>query len=539
VADNWASLFFSKKDIVAGWSSPAGQYYSNPIDRNAHNGAPFLSWYLQQMQQYQQQHGTRILDYLDVHAYYAPSALSGTETPALDALRLDSTREFWDPTYVVTGDYWIVDTANNGAPIAPMLIPRLQQIVAQNYPGTQVAISEYNWTGQGTLNGALVQAEILGVFGWQGLDMATLWGPPSPTDPVALAFQMYRNYDGIGGAFGDTSVQAVSADRSSLSIYGAVRSDLNLTAIVINKTGNDLSTTLNLANFSAGRAAHVWQYSNANLNAIVAQPDVPVAANALATVFPANSITLLAIPPATLPISKPVVTAVTNAASYGSAISPGQIVDVWGSGLGPATMANLALDGNGMVSTSVGNVRILFDGIPAPLVFVSAAQCSAVVPYFGAINANTHVQVEYQGALSDPLVTPIAATAPGLFTANASGTGQGSILNQDQSINSASNPAASGSIVVLWATGEGLTDPPGVDGRPAVGVYPVPLASVSVDIGGLPATVKYAGAAPGYLAGVLQINAQMSANVAAGNAVPVHVTIGGVKSQDGVTLAVH
>jgi uncharacterized protein (TIGR03437 family) len=523
VADNWASLFFSKKDIVAGWSSPAGQYYSNPIDRNAHNGAPFLSWYLQQMQQYQQQHGTRILDYLDVHAYYAPSALSGTETPALDALRLDSTREFWDPTYVVTGDYWIVDTANNGAPIAPMLIPRLQQIVAQNYPGTQVAISEYNWTGQGTLNGALVQAEILGVFGWQ----------------VALAFQMYRNYDGIGGAFGDTSVQAVSADRSSLSIYGAVRSDLNLTAIVINKTGNDLSTTLNLANFSAGRAAHVWQYSNANLNAIVAQPDVPVAANALATVFPANSITLLAIPPATLPISKPVVTAVTNAASYGSAISPGQIVDVWGSGLGPATMANLALDGNGMVSTSVGNVRILFDGIPAPLVFVSAAQCSAVVPYFGAINANTHVQVEYQGALSDPLVTPIAATAPGLFTANASGTGQGSILNQDQSINSASNPAASGSIVVLWATGEGLTDPPGVDGRPAVGVYPVPLASVSVDIGGLPATVKYAGAAPGYLAGVLQINAQMSANVAAGNAVPVHVTIGGVKSQDGVTLAVH
>ena len=539
VADNWASLFFSKKDIVAGWSSPAGQYYSNPIDRNGHNGVPFLSWYLQQMQQYEQQHGTRLLDYLDVHAYYQPSSLGGTDTPSQDTLRLDSTREFWDLTYVVTGDYWIVDTTKNGAPVAPMLIPRLQQIVAQNYPGTKVAISEYNWTGQGTLNGALTQAEILGIFGWQGLDMATLWGPPSPTDPVALAFQIYRNYDGIGGAFGDTSVQAVSADRSSLSIYGALRSDLKLTAIVINKTGNDLSTTLNLANFAAGAAAHVWQYSNANLNAIVAQPDVPVAANALATVFPANSITLLAIPSAALPVSKPVVQAVTNAASYGSAISPGQIVDVWGSGLGPTTMANLALDANGMVSTSVGNVRILFDGIPAPLVFVSATQCSAVAPYFGAINANTHVQVEYQGALSDLLVVPITATAPGLFTANASGTGQGSILNQDQSINSASNPAASGSIVVLWATGEGLTDPPGVDGRPAVGVYPVPLAPVTVDIGGLPATVKYAGAAPGYLAGVLQINAQMSPNVAAGNNVPVHVTVGGVKSQDGVTLAVH
>ena len=538
VADNWASLFFSKTDIVNGWAKN-GQYWSNPIDRNAHNCTPFLSWYLQQMQQYEKQNGTRLLDYLDVHAYYQPDSLSGTETPALDALRLDSTREFWDPTYIATGNSWIVDTTNNGAPVAPMLIPRLQQIVAQNYPGTKVAISEYNWTGQGTLNGALTQAEILGIFGWQGLDMATLWGPPGPTDPVALAFQMYRNYDGMGGAFGETSVSANSADRSSLSMYGALRSDLNLTAVVINKTGNDLSTTLSLANFSAGQAAHVWRYSGANLNAIVAQPDIPVAAGALAAVFPANSITMLVIPPATLPVPKPVVSAVTNAASYGSAIAPGQMVDIWGTGLGPSKLAGLALDANGMVSTSLANVRILFDGVPAPLVYVSATQCSAVVPYFGAVNATTHVQVEYQGALSDPLPVPVVATAPGIFTANASGTGQGSILNQDQSINSISNPAAGGSIVVLWATGEGLTDPPGVDGRPAVGVFPAPVASVSVDIGGYPATVKYAGAAPGFPPGVLQINAQMSSNVQAGNAVPVHVTIGGVKSQDGVTLTVH
>ncbi len=543
VADNWSSLFFSKKDIVAGWSSKAGQYYSNPIDRNAHNGTPFLSWYLQQMQQYEQQHGTRILDILDVHAYYQPAALTtaaqtGTETPALDALRLDSTREFWDPTYNVTSDYWIVDTTNNGAPVAPMLIPRLQQIVSQNYPGTKIAISEYNWTGQGTLNGGLTQAEILGIFGWQGLDMATFWGPPGPTDPIAYAFQMYRNYDGIGGAFGETSVQAVSADRGSLSIYGAVRSDMNLTAMVINKTGNDLSSTLSLANFAPGPAAHAWRYSGANLGAIVAQPDVATAANALSTVFPANSVTLLVISPATLPVPKPVVQAVTNAASYATAIAPGQIVDIWGTGLGPANGTGLTLDSNGMVSTAVGGVRVLFDGIPAPIVWVSATQCSAVVPYFGASNATTHVQVEYKGARSDALTVPVSATGPGIFTANASGTGQGSVLNGDQSVNSVSNPAASGSIVVLWATGEGLTDPPGVDGRPAVDVYPAPVAPVTVDIGGYPATVKYAGAAPGFPPGVLQINAQMSTNVQAGNAVPVHITIGGVTSRDGVTLVV-
>ena len=538
VEDNWASLFFSKTDIVAGWNS-GGQWWSNPIDRNAHNGVPYLSWYLQQMRNYEQQHGARLLDILDIHAYYEPSSLdSGTETPAIDALRLDSTREFWDPNYVVTGNYWIADPDHNGAPIAPQLIPRLKGIVAQNYPGTKIAITEYNWGGLNTLNGGLAQAEILGVFGREGLDMAMLWGPPSPTDPGAFAFQIYRNYDGMGGAFGETSVQSTSADLSSLSVFGALRSDLNLTAMVINKTGNDLSSTLNLANFVPGPAAHVWRYSVANLGAIVAQPDVATNAGAVTTVFPANSITLLVIPPATLAVQQPVVQAVSNAASYGTAIAPGQMVDVWGTGLGPTTLAGLTLDANGMVSTSLAGVRILFDGVPAPLVFVSAGQSAAVVPYFGAANTTTHVQVEYQGVRSAPLAVPVSATAPGLFTAYPNGSGQGSILNQDNSVNSVNNPATRGSIVILWATGEGLTDPPGVDGRLAVDVLPKPRAAVSVDIGGLPAAVKYVGAAPGMMPGVLQINAQMSPNVQAGSSVPVHITVGGVTSKDGVTLAV-
>jgi len=539
VADNWASLYFSKKDITAGWSSRGGQYWSNPVDRNAHGGVAFMPWYLTQMQQYEKQHGTRLLDILDIHAYYEPSALdSGTESAAIDALRLDSTREFWDPTYVVSGDYWIVDPDHNGAPIAPQLIPRLRQMVAQYYPGTRIAISEYNWSGQGTLNGGLAQAELLGVFGREGLDMATLWGPPGPTDPVAFAFRMYRNYDSMGGAFGETGVSSTSTDLGSLSVFGALRSDLYLTAIAINKTASDLSSTLTLANFAAGSAAQVWRYSGANLGAIVRQPDAPIGAGSLTTVFPANSITLLAIPPATFPAPKPVVKAVTNAASYGLAVAPGQMVDIWGTGLGPASGASLALDSNGMVSTAVAGVRVLFDGVLAPLVYVSATQCAAVAPYFGAAGATTHVQVEYQGVRSDPLPVTVGATAPGLFTANASGTGQGSILNQDNNINSAANPAGRGSVVALWATGEGLTDPPGVDGRLAVDVLPKPVAAVSVDIGGQPAAVQYVGAAPGMMPGVLQINAQISPTVAAGPSVPVHITIGGVPSQDGVTLAV-
>lgn len=548
MGDNWSSLWYSKKDIVSGWSSPGGQWWGNPVDRNAHSGTPLLAWYLQQFKQYEEQHGQRLLDYLDMHAYLQPSAIqtdldsSGhtlPETPQVQALRLASTREFWDPAYIVSGDYWIVDPNNNGAPIAPYYIPRVRQIIADNYPGTKLAITEYNWYALDTLNGGLAQADLLGIFGAQGLDVATLWGPPKPTDPGALAFKMYRNYDGMGGAFGETGVQASSADQSQLAIYAALRSDLNLTAVVINKTGGALTSTLSLANFPAGSPAQAWQYSGANLGAIVRQSDIALSGGSLTATFPANSITMLVIPPATLPVPKPVVNAVTNAASYASAVAPGQMVIVWGSDMGPGNLAGLALDSNGMVSSAVAGVRVLFDGVPAPVVYVSAGQLAVVTPYFGLINPATHVQVEYQGARSDPLSVNVSATGPGLFTANASGTGQGAILNQDGiTHNSTDAPAPRGSIVSIWGTGEGITDPPGVDGRLAVGVLPKPLAPVSVTIGGLAASVKYAGAAPYLMPGVFQINAEVPQNVQPGPRVPVTVTIGGVTSQSGVTMAV-
>jgi uncharacterized protein (TIGR03437 family) len=546
VNDNWASLWESKTDIEAGWSSPGGEWYSNPIDRNAHNGTPLLTWYLQQFSQYDQQHGQRLLDYVDMHAYIAPGVLNDAvngvtppETPAVQALRLESTREFWDPTYIDSGDYWIVDPNNNGAPIAPYYIPRVEQIIQQTYPGTKLAITEYNWYALDTVNGALAQADLLGIFGAYGLDLATLWGPPAPTDPGAYAFQIYRNYDGIGGAFGETGVQGVSGDQSQLAIYAAVRSDLNLTAMVINKTGGALTSTLSLANFQAGPKAQVWEYSGANLGAIVAQPGIATGGNNLSATFPANSITLLVIPPATFPVPKPVVAAVTSAASYATAVAPGQMVIVWGSNMGPTALAGLALDSNGMVSNSVAGVQVLFDGIPAPIVYVSATQIAVVTPYFGTIDATTHVQVEYQGVRSDPFQVAVQATAPGLFTANATGTGPGAILNQDGvTLNSANAPASVGSIVSLWGTGEGVTNPPGVNGRLAIGVLPAPLAAVSVTIGGLPATLTYHGAAPGLMPGVFQIDAQVPQKVQPGNSVKVVVTIGGATTQAGVTMAV-
>lgn len=537
VADNWASLYLSKKDIVAGWAN--GNYWSNPVDRNAHGGLGLMPWYLQQMRQQERSGDTRLLDYLDLHAYINPPSLAGGDSEALRALRLDSTREFWDPTYVVTGDYWIRDVDNNGAPVAPRLIPRMRQMIDQYYPGTKLAITEYNWTALDTLNGGLAQAELLGIFGREGLDLATLWGPPRPTDPGAFAFKMFRNYDGIGGAFGETSVPANSGDPAKLSIFSALRSDRHLTALVINKTNSDLAASVALNSFAAAATAQVWRYSGAQLSAIVRQADIPSTQNSIAAIFPANSITLLVVPPATLPVPRPQLSAVTNAASYQAAIAPGQMVTLWGSDLGPAKLQPLQQDDNSLVSTTVAGVRILFDGVPAPIVYASATQSSAVVPYFGATKATTHVQVEYQGVRSDPLEVPLSATAPGLFTNDASGTGAGAILNEDGvTRNTVASPARAGSIVVLWGTGEGLTDPPGVDGRLAIDVLPKPLAPVSVDIGGFPAVIEYAGAAPGTIPGLFQINARMSSDVKPGANVPVRVRVGNSASQEAVTLAV-
>jgi uncharacterized protein (TIGR03437 family) len=215
------------------------------------------------------------------------------------------------------------------------------------------------------------------------------------------------------------------------------------------------------------------------------------------------------------------------------------MIVVWGSHMGPDKVAPLQLDANGLVSTTAGGVRILFDGVPAPLVYASSTQCSAVVPYFGATKATTHVQVEYKGVRSEPVEFAVGVTAPGLFTMDFSGKGQGAILNEDGvTRNSVSAPAYPGSVVVLWGTGEGITDPPGVDGRPAVDVLPKPLPPVSVQIGGLPATVLYAGAAPGAIPGLFQINARISPDVTPGDSVSLSVKVGNLASQQGVTVAV-
>lgn len=229
---------------------------------------------------------------------------------------------------------------------------------------------------------------------------------------------------------------------------------------------------------------------------------------------------------------------VLNAASFqGGAVAPGEIVTLFGSNLGPPALVGLALAPDGRVSNSIGATRVFFDGVPSPFVYALAGQTSVIVPYSVAGRSTTQMVVEYQGRRGDPVTLNVATAAPGLFSANSSGTGQGAILNQNSSLNSLANPAAKSSAVVLFGTGEGTGDPDVADGNVNASVFPKPRQSVTVTIGGIPAQVLYAGAAPGFVAGVLQVNAVVPANAPSGN-VPVVVTIGGLPSQTGLTVAV-
>jgi len=281
----WNSLFFSGLDQQ---TCGIENCWSNPPDRAAHGGVDFAAWYLQQMSAYQQAHGTRILDYFDNHWYpQASNVATNTDDAATQALRLRSTRSLWDPAY--TDESWI------NQPV--MAIPRMQSLVAQNYPGTKVAISEYNWGALNHVDGGIAEADILGIFGREGLDLATLWSPPAPTDPGAFAFRMYLNYDGKGSAFGDTAVSATSADQGQLSVYAAQRSsDQAMTVMVVNKTTGDLTSPLDIAGLPKSATAQVYQYGQAHPKAIVRKPAQAFRHGAATVTFPGYSITEFVVP---------------------------------------------------------------------------------------------------------------------------------------------------------------------------------------------------------------------------------------------------
>jgi uncharacterized protein (TIGR03437 family) len=227
---------------------------------------------------------------------------------------------------------------------------------------------------------------------------------------------------------------------------------------------------------------------------------------------------------------------VVNAGSYASnGVSPGEYVALGGINLGLLGGATVQ---DGRLTTTLGMTTVTFDGTPAPLIYTSDTQVNAIVPYEVAGKSSATVQVQFDNANFSAAV-PVLQAVPALFTANSSGTGQAAAVNQDGSINSPSNPANPGDVIVLYGTGEGLVNPIPADGTIVSAPEPAPLLPITVSIGGMPANVQYAGAAPGLAAGLIQINAVIPSAIAASHHVPVIWSAGNYTSQPGVTIAVN
>jgi len=241
-----------------------------------------------------------------------------------------------------------------------------------------------------------------------------------------------------------------------------------------------------------------------------------------------------------LVVPKPVIAAIANAASFANGpVAPGENIVIFGAGIGPATLVGLHVT-NGVVDTSAGNTRVLFDGVVSPVIYASATQTSVMVPYGVAGRTSTNVQVEFLGVQSNPIAFTLVQTTPGIYTLNQAGNGPGATLNQDGSVNGPGKPAAKGSVVAVYMTGEGQTTPVGADGA----VIPIdgsglkkPSLVVTATIGGVSAPVLYAGSAPGIVSGVMQVNVQIPAGAVSGTNALL-VTVGTTPSQSGVTVAV-
>lgn len=272
---------------VSGWTS----YFYSALDRGtdnfathsdqaAHGGEPFLPWWLGQVAKADRARGTRSLDLLDVHYYpQAQGVFSDANDAATQALRIRSVHSLFDPNY--TDESWIATPVD--------LIPRLKQWIAQQYPGTGIAISEYNWGGQHDASGAVALAEVLGTFGRQGVSLATYWTYPPPNSPAGAAFRLYRNFDGHGATFGDVSLPVTSSQKGVV-VYAARHSDRPETDVILVNESPDQTASVHVdLGPSGGRVATQFQVAGGSSNIVQS----PLASLSDAIKLPPYSLTLI------------------------------------------------------------------------------------------------------------------------------------------------------------------------------------------------------------------------------------------------------
>ena len=280
----WTGYFRSGADMQHGerhgWRDPLP-------DRAANGNQPYLPWLLAQLRAEHERTGQRLLDVFSVHFYPQGGDSSDDVTVDKQLLRNRSTRSLWDPAY--RDESWIDDTVR--------LIPRLREWVAAYYPGTAIGITEYDWGAQHHISGATAQADVLGIFGREGVDLATRWEAPALGSPVHHAIRMYRNYDGAKATFGGTSVAAHAPDPDRVAIFAAERrSDGALTVMMINKQLDAAAAVrLQLAHFDSEAMSERWELTAANR--ITRAADAAVRDAQLDATLPPQSVTLFVLRP--------------------------------------------------------------------------------------------------------------------------------------------------------------------------------------------------------------------------------------------------
>ena len=476
----WWAMYFSGLDQKNGSSATGSDY-------TTHNNTYYYPWLLQQLYAYKQKTGTQLIDVLTVHCYNAypdgsDDSLSGQQA------RNRETRILWDPTF--QDPSWYGDIGINGRVLN--WIPTLKAMVSQYHPGLQIGCTEYNWGDEANLNGATTQADVLGIYGREGFDLATRWTvakntgtTPTTYYPTYLASQIYRDYDGSNSTFGDVSVTATTANPDNLSAFAATRtSDGALTVMVINKQQGSTPVTVNLANFSTGGTSQAWQINSASQTSIARLADVTVANNSITTTVPSQSITLLVIPAGSVASAPPAPTGL--AATVGN----GSVTLAWNSAAGATsysvkratvhggpyvTLANPAtatytdsgltngttyyyvVSASNQVGASGNSAEVAATPV-APPAFTSSATASPNPVTQGKPTTITATITETAGTLSNGTVQIAVVDGSGNTAASQSFTGQGFTTGQTRTYTLAFTPAASGTfrvhLGVLSAAGQ-------------------------------------------------------------------------------------
>ena len=475
----WDAIFYSGFDQQA---NAACDYCGNTPDHDARGD--YIAYLLDQLRLYEINNGTRLLDVASVHFYpqgteYYPDS-NASDVPT-QLLRNRSTRGLWDPNYL--NESYINDYVQ--------LIPRMQALVAAHYPGLPVGLTEYNWGGDFIMNGATVQADILGILGREGADIAIRWDTNgfTPAMPPYHAFKIFRNYDGAKSVFGDTSVRATVPDPDSVAAFAATRSsDGALTVVVIDKSlagSPAASIQVSIAGFAPGPSAQAWQLAGTGTS-IAHLADVAVAGGVLSTSVPSPSVTLFVVPVASGPL--PTLSIADASIPEGDVGATNLLfpVTLSSASASPVTVAYATSDGT---ATAADNDYVPTSGtltIPA-----------------GATTAQIPVQVVGDTTIEADETFSVTLSAPNGATL-ADGQAVGTILNDDVtgpslSLAGASVPEASGTavfvvtadapapapILVSYATSDG-TAAAGFDYVAATGTATIPFGSSTT---GIPVTI--------------------------------------------------